>query len=75
MIRNVELGIKNSVLEKGIEYARRRKKNRVWNFILCNDNGLYDNINNPNIVLLWLMYNIYEMNEKCYFSHLSFYDI
>ena len=53
---------------------QEEKKNRVWNCILCNDNGLYD-INNQNIVLLWLMYNIYEMNEKCYFSHLSFHDL
>jgi t-SNARE complex subunit (syntaxin) len=26
MISNVELGTKNSVLEKGIEYARRKKR-------------------------------------------------
>ena len=74
VISNVELVIKNSVLEKGIEYARK-KKNRVWNCILCNDNGIYDIINNQNIVLLWLMHNIYEMNEKCYFSQLSFHDL
>jgi hypothetical protein len=30
VISNVELGIKNSVLEKGIEYARRKNnRNRV----------------------------------------------
>ena len=68
MISNVELGIKNSVLEKGIEYARK-KKNRVWNCIVCNDNGLYDIINNPNIFSSWLMHKIYEMNEKCIVSH------
>ena len=74
MISNAELVIKNSVLEKGIEYARK-KKNRVWNCILRNDKVLYDIINNQNMFLLLLMYNIYEKNEKCYFSHLSFHDL
>jgi hypothetical protein len=35
---------------------------------------VYDNINNPNIYLLWLMQNICEMNERCNVSHLSFHD-
>jgi hypothetical protein len=51
------------------------KKNWEWNFIVCNDNGLYDIINNPNMFLLWLMHNICEMNERCNFSHLSFHDL
>ena len=47
----------------------QKKKNRVWNCIVCNDNGLYDIINNPNIFSSWLMHKIYEMNEKCIVSH------
>jgi hypothetical protein len=51
VISNVELVIKNSVLEKGIGYAKK-KKNRVWNCILRNDQVLYDIINNQNMFLL-----------------------
>jgi len=52
---------------------QKKRKNRVWNFIVCNDNGLYDIINNPNICLLWLMHKIYyKMNEKCIFFSFKF---
>ena len=45
----------------------QKKKNRVWNCIVCNDNVLYDIINNPNIFSSWLMHKIYEMNENALF--------
>ena len=35
VISNVELGIKNSVLEKGIEYARRENNRIGYGIVYC----------------------------------------